>query len=716
MKTFNIALAAITMLIGSLISSVGFAAIHTIDLLVVHPPKSVLNTDILTRVASMETYANKALDNSQANIRFRVVKIVEIDLPNPKTDPTTLSNLRKDQNVQELRAKYGADLVTMITPTGPYCGVGYVIRGSRDTIYPGYQAYGYNIVGDRCISSFAHELGHNLGLGHSYKQSSYGGLYSWGRGHGVDNNFVTTMAYSSAYNGRRLQFFSNPDVINCNNLKCGSEIHHADGAHAVKAAGVSGPQIAAWFEEKETPVHVNHPPVAHKDFSVTREAEAIIIDVLANDVDPDKDPLNLNFVGEAKHGITAIFDGKIQYKPEPGFIGQDNFEYIIDDGNEQRAKTWVTVNVGWGTNYEYYQGSWNYLPDFSSINPIKKGISHNFSLESRQRDHDFAFRYFAQLEVPVSGVYQFFLSSDDGSRLTLNKTVIIDNDVQQDTTSKTGTGYLIKGSYRLELAYFQASGAQKLQLEWQGPGMERQLVQSSSLRLAEPKNSFPVAKDDRISIAQGSEAEITVLANDTDSDLDPLSIISFTQGENGSVTQQSQSLIYQAEPGFSGTDHFSYQINDGRGGEDTGLVTVHVGQGVKYEYYEGNWSSLPNFDSLTPVSTGVQENLSLKNRIKNDYFGFRFKANLEVPQDGRYIFFILSDDGSKFLIDGKEVINNDGVHGTRWRGKWLSLTAGVHNIEIQYFEKTGRERLNLYWYGPGVRFQRLSKNHLRLVE
>ncbi len=716
MKTFNITITAISMLIGSLTSSVGYAAIHTIDLLVVHPPKSILNTDILTRVASMETYANKALDNSQSNIRFRVVKIVEIDLPNPKTDPTTLSNLRKDQGVKELRAKYGADLVTMITPTGPYCGVGYLIRGSSDTVYPGYQNYGYNIVADRCISSFAHELGHNLGLSHSYQQGSRGGLYNWGRGHGVNNNFVTTMAYTSAYKARRLQFFSNPDITNCNNLKCGADIHQDDGAHAVKAVGVSGPQIAAWFEEKEVPVNINHAPTANQDFSITREAETISIDVLANDLDPDKDALNLNFVGAAKHGETAIVAGKVQYTPEPGFIGQDNFEYTIDDGHEHQAKAWVTINVGWGTNYEYFQGRWNSLPEFSTLTPVKTGISHNFSLEPRLRDNDFAFRYFAQIDVPVSGEYQFFLSSDDGSRLTLDNTVIVDNDGLHGTATKAATYYLSKGLHKLELAFFQASGGQKLQLEWQGPGMERQILQSKSLRLAEPENSFPIAKDDRRSIAQDTEVEINVLKNDSDSDQDTLTIVSFTQGENGSVQQQGQNLIYQADTDFSGTDHFSYQISDNRGGEDTGLVTVHVGQGVKYEYYEGNWNRLPNFDLLTPVSSGVQDNFSLRNRDRNNYFGFRFTAGLEVPQDGYYLFFLLSDDGSKFFIDDEEVINNDGLHGYRWRAKWLKLTAGVHDIEVDYFEKTGRQRLNMYWYGPGVRFQRLSKTHLRLSE
>ncbi len=697
-----------------LVSSICQAQIHNIDLLIVHPPKSVLNTDILTRVASMEKYANKALENSQASIRFRVVKIAEINLPRPKTDGSTLSALRKNKQVQELRAKYGADLVTMITPTGPYRGVGYLISGRNSTINSGYKNYGYNVVADRCITSFAHELGHNLGLGHSHKQGSRGGLFSWGRGHGVNNKFVTTMAYTSAYKARRVQFFSNPDIKKCNNLSCGSPTNQSNGAHAVKAVGVSGPQIATWFNSVDPVVNVNQAPKATEDFSVTRENESVIIDVLANDVDPDKDPINIVSVGAAKHGQTSIQAGKVHYTPETGFVGQDNFEYRINDDHDHSATAFVTVNVGWGVNYEYFQGRWNRLPDFSNLTAVKKGIRHNFSLAPRTRDSNFGFRYIAQLDVPVTGNYQFYLTSDDGSRLKIDGNTLVDNDGLHAAITKTGSSQLSKGLHTIEVAFIQASGGQHLAIEWQGPGMARQRIASSALRLAEATNNFPVAKDDNISTAQDTEVRIDVLKNDTDADNDPLTIALSSDPANGTVSVDGDQLLYQPDTGFTGTDSFSYLLSDGQGGEDTGLVTVHVGQGVVYEYYEGNWNRLPDFNQLTPVSTGIQDSFTLQNRKRNNYFAFRFRAGLNVPKDGRYSFYSISDDGSKVFIDGKLVVNNDGLHGRRWRGGRVTLTAGVHDIEVQYFEKTGRERLNLYWRGPGMRFQKISKQQLRL--
>ena len=44
--------------------------------------------------------------------------------------------------------------------------------------------------------------------------------------------------------------------------------------------------------------------------------------------------------------------------------------------------------------------------------------------------------------------------------------------------------------------------------------------------------------------------------------------------------------------------------------------------GVNYSYYEGNWTQLPNFSTLTPVKTGTLPNFSLSPAQLEDYYGF----------------------------------------------------------------------------------------------
>ncbi len=74
----------------------------------------------------------------------------------------------------------------------------------------------------------------------------------------------------------------------------------------------------------------------------------------------------------------------------------------------------------------------------------------------------------------------------------------------------------------------------------------------------------------------GNPITINVLANDSDPEGDSLSIESFTQGSNGSVSLAGTSLVYTANPDFNGTDTFKYFVSDGNGNSTEGSVTVTV--------------------------------------------------------------------------------------------------------------------------------------------
>lgn len=85
-------------------------------------------------------------------------------------------------------------------------------------------------------------------------------------------------------------------------------------------------------------------------------------------------------------------------------------------------------------------------------------------------------------------------------------------------------------------------------------------------------NQSPVAVADRYVLGIGTHP-LDVLANDHDPDGDPLSIISFSQPGQGSVSLNGNSLLYSYSSSFSLTT-FSYTISDGRGGTSSATVTV----------------------------------------------------------------------------------------------------------------------------------------------
>lgn len=123
--------------------------------------------------------------------------------------------------------------------------------------------------------------------------------------------------------------------------------------------------------------------------------------------------------------------------------------------------------------------------------------------------------------------------------------------------------------------------------------------------------------------------------------------------------------------------------------------------GIKYEYFEGEWDALPDFESLQAVLTGSVINFDITNRNQDDNFAFRFTGNIVIPEDGVYSFYTASDDGSRLFIDGTLVADNDGLHASQEQGGSIELDSGLHQIEVQYFEKGGGEVLEVRFEGPG---------------
>jgi hypothetical protein len=108
--------------------------------------------------------------------------------------------------------------------------------------------------------------------------------------------------------------------------------------------------------------------------------------------------------------------------------------------------------------------------------------------------------------------------------------------------------------------------------------------------------------------------------------------------------------------------------------------------GLWYKYYEGTWSNMPTFGSLTPKDTGASANFSLTPKKTANNFAFLFYGYIDAPQDGVYRFTLESDDGSILLIGDSVVVNNDGVHTTAPKSGSIGLKAGKHPITVKYFD------------------------------
>ncbi|MBF8294656.1 MAG: hypothetical protein HW389_1201 [Bacteroidetes bacterium] len=134
--------------------------------------------------------------------------------------------------------------------------------------------------------------------------------------------------------------------------------------------------------------------------------------------------------------------------------------------------------------------------------------------------------------------------------------------------------------------------------------------------------------------------------------------------------------------------------------------------GIRYSYYEGSWSSMPDFALLKPVKQGILPEFDLSPRNLPEDFAFEYRGFVRALESGIYGFFTDSDDGSRLFIGDVLVVDNDGLHGIREKKGVVALAAGLHPIRVEFFQKSGGRELRVLMQGPKGEKQEIPASSL----
>jgi CshA-type fibril repeat protein len=288
-------------------------------------------------------------------------------------------------------------------------------------------------------------------------------------------------------------------------------------------------------------------PAAQDDTASARPETPTKIEVLKNDTDPNDDPLTVKDVTDPPHGSVLINeDGTVTYTPDPGFIGTDTFTYTVCDDNGHCDTADVTVTV---------ENEPPIAADDEESTPMNTPVSVPILGNDRDPDGD-----------PLSVT---FLGTPENGEVRLNPDGTV--------TYIPNDGFI--GTDTFTYAISDGKG-----------GTDTATVTITVY------NDPPIAVADKVSTDPDTPVEINVLMNDSDPDGDPLTIIEISQPENGTAViddrgtpddPSDDTVIYTPNPGFIGTDTFTYTISDGHGGTAQAPVEVVIEQAIRREAISG---------------------------------------------------------------------------------------------------------------------------------
>ncbi len=267
---------------------------------------------------------------------------------------------------------------------------------------------------------------------------------------------------------------------------------------------------------------LNQTPIAVNDFASTPKNVSVTIPALANDSDPDGNPLTITSVSPT-NGTANIVGTNVVFTPTTNFLGLATIGYFISDGNGGSTNALISVSV---TN--------------------RPPVAVNDAGSTPKN---------VLVSIPV-----LVNDSDaDGDALTIisvaptNGTAVISGTNVNFTPS---TNFL--GTATIGYGVTDNFGGTNF-----------------ALITVTVTNRLPVAVNDARSTTENVAVTIPVLVNDTDADGDVLSLVSVSP-TNGTANISGTNVVFTPTTNFLGTATIGYVITDGFGGTNFALITVTI--------------------------------------------------------------------------------------------------------------------------------------------
>ncbi|MEY4119112.1 MAG: hypothetical protein RLZZ116_2440 [Planctomycetota bacterium] len=252
-------------------------------------------------------------------------------------------------------------------------------------------------------------------------------------------------------------------------------------------------------------------PLAFIDRVSVAAATPTLIDVLANEAEFNCEAVSIEFPQNPTFGggLLSVSAGtgpggrdQVLYTmPNASFSGTDTFTYRLRDTSGQIAIASVVPTVSAVRAPENPIGALpqlslayyalvapGALPNFDALAPYQAELapainypSTNGAFSTSGRADDVGAVFTGWIDVPAGGNWTFFTTSDDGSRLKIGATTVVNNDGLHGMVEQSGTISLAAGRHAFRVEFFERGGGAGLIASWQGPGVAKAVIPAANL-------------------------------------------------------------------------------------------------------------------------------------------------------------------------------------------------------------------------------------------
>ena len=212
--------------------------------------------------------------------------------------------------------------------------------------------------------------------------------------------------------------------------------------------------------------------------------------------------------------IDAPIEGEIRYSTDPALpfrgwaVYEEPVELLLDTGavsvyarvvlnsGKRSATRSVTYRkatlrppeaidegaVVPGLEYEYFEAELTSVNQISNVTANSSGMATDVAFQGVEREEQFALAFTGYFRAGEDGIYQFTLTSDDGSRFWLANVFMLDNDGLHGTVSRSGSVALARGLHPIHVRYFQAGGGSTFRMTYSVNGREERVVEGAVFR------------------------------------------------------------------------------------------------------------------------------------------------------------------------------------------------------------------------------------------